>query len=107
MKMLNGSNRNNVPLEQVWEQEKAEDLKKAPQKSQKRKSPGIDKFLNFWLNAFNSIHRNITNCFNRAIKNPEMNPKWFTQGITYLLPKQIEANKPKYGRPIKCLCTKF
>ena len=58
--MLNSSNGNNVPLEQVWEQEKAEDLKKAPQKSQKRKSPGIGKFLNFWLNTFNSIHRNIT-----------------------------------------------
>lgn len=39
--------------------------------------------------------KNIINCLNRAIKNPEMNPKCFTQDITYLLLKSNKINKPK------------
>ena len=27
--------------------------------------------------------------------NPELNPKWFSQGVTYLLPKSNETNIPK------------
>ena len=27
--------------------------------------------------------------------NPELNPKWVTQGVTYLLPKSNETNTPK------------
>ena len=26
---------------------------------------------------------------------PELNPKWFTQGVTYLLPNSNETNIPK------------
>lgn len=80
------------------------DLKKPLRKSQKWKSPGIDEVSNFCLNAFNSIHR-ITNCFNKVIENTERNPKWFTQGMTYLQPKSNETNKPKNYRPITCLST--
>ena len=35
--------------------------------------------------------------------NPEVNPKWLTQGETYLLPKFNETNIPKNYRPITCL----
>ena len=37
--------------------------------------------------------------------NPELNPKWFTQGVTYRLPKSNETNIPKNYRPITCLQT--
>ena len=33
----------------------------------------------------------MTNCFNRGITNPETNPQWLTQGITYLL--NLKTNK--------------
>ena len=49
-----------------------EDLKKALRKSHQWKLPEITKVPNFWLNAFDCIDRNITNCFNRANKNPEI-----------------------------------
>ena len=57
----------------------------------------------FWLNILDSIHENITNCYNRAIANPETNPQWSTQGITYLIPKSRETNIPQNYRPITCL----
>ena len=39
--------------------------------------------------------------------NPELNPKCFTQGATYLLPKSNETNIPKNYRPITCLPTMY
>ena len=39
--------------------------------------------------------------------NSELNPKWFTQGVTYLLPKSNETNIPKNYRPITCLPTMY
>ena len=59
----------------------------------------------FWLNTFDSIHENMTNCFNRGTTNPKTNPQWFTQVITCLLPKCNETNIPKNYRPITCLST--
>ena len=75
--------------------------------TRKWKSPGIDKVPNFWLNSFDSIHNSITNCFNKAMINPELTPKWFTQGVTYLLPKSNETNIPKNYQPITCLPTMY
>ena len=49
----------------------------------------------------------MTNCFNRAIGNPEANPQWFTQGIRYLLPKSNETNITKNYRLIACLSTMY
>ena len=76
--------------QQEWDEIKV-DVKEALRKAQKWKSPGIAKIPNFWLNNFDSIHENMTSCFNKAITNPEINPQWFTQGVTYLLPKSNDA----------------
>ena len=72
------------------------ELKDALWKTQKKwKSTRIDKVHNFYLNDFGSIYDSITNCPNKAMTNPELNPKWFSQGVTYLLPKSNETNIPK------------
>ena len=39
--------------------------------------------------------------------NPELTPKWFTQGVTYLLPKSNETSVPKNYQPITCLPTMY
>ena len=39
--------------------------------------------------------------------NPKLNSKWFTQRVTYLLPKSNETNIPKNYRPITCLPTMY
>ena len=93
--------------QQQWEKLKEVELMEALRKAQKWKSPGIDNVPNFWLNTLDSIHENITNCYNRAATNPERNPQWFTQGITYLLPKSKETIIPKNYRPITCLSTMY
>lgn len=93
--------------EQVYKDLIVKNLQKALRKSQKWKSPIIDKVFNFWLNTFDSINRNITNCFNRAMKNLETNPKSFTQCITYLPPKLNETNKSKNYKPKTCVSTMY
>ena len=45
------------------------------------------------------------NHLNKGITNPKLNAKWFTRGVTYLLPKSNETNIPKHYRPITCLPT--
>ena len=75
--------------EQEWNKIAAAKLKDPLRKTKKWKSPGIDKVPKFWLNAFESIHDSIT----KSLKTiPELNPKWFTQGVTYLPPKSNETN---------------
>ena len=41
------------------------------------------------------------------MNNPKLNPKWFTQGVTYLQPKSNETNIPKNYRPLTCLPTMY
>ena len=60
--------------QQEWDEIKVDEVKEVLGKAPKWKSPGKDKVPNFWLNTLNSIHENMTNCFNRAIANPETNP---------------------------------
>ena len=93
--------------QQEWDEIKVDEVKEALKKAQKWKSPGIDKVRNFWLTTFDSIHENMTNCYNRAIKNPETKPKWFTQGIKYLPPKSKKTNIHENHRPITCLSTMY
>ena len=66
-----------------------------------------NKVPNFRLNVFESIHNSIVNCLNKAMTNSELNPKCFTQGVRYLLPKSNETNIPKNYRPITCLPTMY
>ena len=79
-------------------------MKDALRKTQ-YKSPEIDQVLNFWLNVFDSINDGTTNCLNKAVNNPELKPKWLTQGVTYLQPKSNETNIPKNCQSITCLPT--
>ena len=57
--------------EQGWENITVLELKAALTKSQKWKSPGIDKVPNFWLNALSSSHVTFTKLLNEIMQNPE------------------------------------
>ena len=73
--------------------------------SHKWKSPGMGQIPNFWLDTPSSTHTQLAIYFNNVIKDPTLEPKWFCQGITYLLPKSQE--NPKNYRPITCLSTLY
>ena len=92
---------------QEWNEITTAELKDAVRKTQKWKSPGIDKVPNFLLNAFDSIHDSFTNCLNKAMNNPELNPKWFTQRVTYILANSNDTNIPKNYLPITSLPTMY
>ena len=97
---------NNVH-EQEWQNISVEEIKEGLKKSQKWKSPGIDKVPNFWLDSLSSMHSQLATCFNRLILNPESTPEWFCMGTTYLLPKTEDTANPKNYRPITCLTTSY
>ena len=44
-------------------------------KSQKWKSPGIDKIPNFWLYSLNAIHDYLAFCLTNVMQNPEEAPE--------------------------------
>ena len=71
--------------EQEWENITVLELKAALTKSQKWKSPGIEKVPNFWLNVLSSSHITFTSLLNQIMRNPEKTPEWMCQGKTYLL----------------------
>ena len=87
---INGTHiRNSIQMQENVE------LRDSLRKTQKWKSPGIDKVLNFGFNVLQSIHDSITNCLNKAVANPELNPKWFTLVVTYPVAKSNDTNIPK------------
>ena len=93
--------------EQEWQNITVLELKAALTKSQKWKSPGIDKVPNFWLNALSSSHVTFTRLLNEIMENPEKAPKWMCEGTTYLLAKSNDTKDPKNYRPITCLSTTY
>ena len=89
--------------EEEWQNITVLELKAVLTKSQKRKSLGIDKVPNFWLNALSSSHFTFTRLLNEIMQNPEKAPKWMQEGTTYLLAKSNDSGDPKNYRPITCL----
>ena len=61
--------------EQEWNEITTAELKDALRNPQKWLSPGIDKNSKYRLNVFELIRDSITNCLNKAMTNPELNPK--------------------------------
>lgn len=59
-------------------------------------------------NQCNSNNNNGNNCNNnKNNNNSKCLPKWLTEGITYLLPKNEDTKDPKNYRPITCLTTMY
>ncbi|XP_063588611.1 uncharacterized protein LOC134765758 [Penaeus indicus] len=99
--------RMNEVEQQQWDEITVIKLRNASAKSQKWKSPGVDKMPNFWLNSLTSSHEKLAINFTKILQNPESAPEWLTEGTTYLLPKNQETQNPKNYRPITCLTTTY
>lgn len=85
-----------------------EEFKQALAGSLNWKAAGPDKIQNFWYKKFTSTHISIVQFFNEALKNPEIMPRFLTQGDTYLLPKTSPAvADPSKYRPVTCLPTLY
>ena len=93
--------------EQEWENITTNEIKEALKKSHKWKSPGLDQIPNFWLDTLPATHTNLAKNLNKIMQFPNETPKWFCQGTTYLLAKNIDTANPKNFRPITCLSTSY
>ena len=76
---------------------------KCVKKSQKWKSPGINKVPNYWLHHMFAMHELLAKKMSEIISEPDKTPKWFAEGITYLLAKTTETRNAKNYRPVTCL----
>ena len=88
---------NEIVKEQEWEIITVLELKTVLTKSQKWKSPGIDKV--------SSSHVLFTSLLNEIMQNPVKTPEWMREGTTYLLTKTNDTKDPKNYQPITCLST--
>ena len=84
-----------------------EELQSALKKSQKWKTPGIDKVPNFWLSHMSAMHKLLAKQMSEIISEPDKTPKWLAEGITYLLAKTPETTNAKNFRPVTCLTTTY
>ena len=92
---------------QEWENITVEEISEALKKLHKWKSPGMDQIPNFWLDNLSSTHAQLAITFNNVMKDPNLAPRWFCQGITYPLPKSKNTENPKNYQPITCLSTLY
>ncbi|XP_044760829.1 uncharacterized protein LOC123318276 [Coccinella septempunctata] len=94
--------------EEIWSKEMTPaDLSRVLSRLPNWKAPGRDKVKNFWIKEFSSTHPYISEEFNNILRQPSRCPKFFTQGVTYLLPKGENKQDPAQYRPITCLPTLF
>jgi hypothetical protein len=70
------------------------------------KAPGRDQILNFWLKQFTATHKHIAALFNELFEADQI-PEWLTAGITFLIPKNKNAEHPNNYRPVTCLPTTY
>ena len=90
-----------------WKDLTVEELKVNMTTAANWKSPGPDRFPNFWIKQFNSLHKPMAEAYSEIIKDPKQTPDWLVEGATNLLPKKEETWIPKNYRPIACLPTTF
>ena len=53
------------------------------------------------------MHKLLAKHMSEIISEPAKTPKWFTEGITYLLAKTPETTNTKNYKPITCLSTTY
>uniref|UniRef100_H2ZUK8 Reverse transcriptase domain-containing protein n=1 Tax=Latimeria chalumnae TaxID=7897 RepID=H2ZUK8_LATCH len=80
-----------------------QEVQDALSKASNWKSPGVDGIYKFWWKSFTELHKDLAKVFTISMK--ESMPEWFTEGLTFLLPKSSKTRGPKNYRPITRLPT--
>lgn len=85
-----------------------EEIREVIKKLPNWKAPGPDQIQNFWYKKFNCVHQKLTQLINGVIYDPTKMPVFLTEGVTYLIPKDVQNTKdPAKYRPITCLPTLY
>jgi len=68
------------------------------------KAPGRGQIANFWLQQLTETHTYLATLFNKLIEVGQI-PESLMTGVTILIPKNENTERPKNYRPITCLPT--
>ena len=90
-----------------WKELTVEELKVNITRAANWKFPRPDKFPNFCIRQFKSLHKSMAEAYSVFIQDPKQNPDWLVKGTTKLLPMKEETWIPRNYRPIACLPTIF
>lgn len=71
------------------------------------KCAGPDHIQNFWLKHFSNCHQTLARQYDECTKNPSLIPVFFTEGRTFMIPKNKETHIASHFRPITCLPTMY
>lgn len=97
-----------IPMVQMEEIKITEsDIREVLKGSNNWATPGCDRLHNYWWKHFTSVHKILAMLFDKSLTDPSSLPLYFTQGLTYLIPKDGDINNPKNHRPITCLPTVY
>jgi len=89
-----------------YEQITTEDVQRASIKTNNWKTPSPDHIQNYWWKRFTASHPYLAKQLSRLIAKPEETPHFFTEGNTYLIPKDLnDCTNPRKYRSIMCLPT--
>ena len=80
------------------------DVAEALRTTLNRKAAGRDQIPHFWLKLLTATHKHIAAIFNKLIEENQI-PEWLTTGVTFLITKNEDNEKPKNYRPETCLLT--
>ncbi|XP_045503596.1 uncharacterized protein LOC123700429 [Colias croceus] len=94
---------NHVP-DMEFEQIQIDLLKSVIERSHNWKATGTDNIHNFWYKKLTRTHELLLKHINTFIQSPNLLPYYITQGLTYMLPKDLsDSENPSKYRPITCL----
>jgi hypothetical protein len=79
-------------------------LRMAPTATVNWKPPGRGQIANFWFMQLTATHKYLATLFNTLIKENQI-LKWLMAGVTMLIPKNANSERPKNYRPVICLPT--
>lgn len=80
-----------------------EDVAKAVKRTSNWKSPGPDGIQNVWIKYFTATHEPLARSFTAILNDPSRAPHYLTEGVTFLLHKKGDMQRPENYRPITCL----
>jgi hypothetical protein len=63
-----------------------------------------DQIANFWLKQLTVTHKYLATHFNKLTEEEQIQ-EWLTAGLTVLMPRYKDTERPKNYRPVTCLPT--
>ena len=88
-----------------WKDLTVEELRVNMTRAANWKSPEPERFPNFWIKQFKSLHKPMAEAYSENIKDPKQTPDWLVEVATNLLPKKEETCLPTTFKSLASVIT--